>query len=703
MASNRRPFSCDSCFKTFTRSENLERHRRSAHGGNNRRPFGCPHCQARFSRRDVCKRHTDKCATNSSSRLQDESRVTPVSSDDGATFSAADITMAAGALEEFSPLDEPAVPIFESPVLHQQEAAAGTISPSMSDTTIEAHVAAYFEYFHSSLPILHRASFDVASTPNILVNIVTAIGSLYSGQGSSPKYDGSTSVRKSHDLWQDGLEELQRSISGDWKELRKTWMIQACLLYIVFGAFMHDTVEHDKTRPMLRVLVDAARDLGLLKQCVAISNPGTWLVNIVSNGSQHYSTQLHERWQSYVHEESLKLSIYTLELLDHHVLSCCNMRALLSPIELGWELPLAASLWEAGDAVTWQGKLYEEYGKTTTGILESPLRLPRHSSTCSLSLATQSLMSEAPNPELIVALSASPIALTCILTNLDALVRDFTRCYYQLPPSPPDPSAFHILTQSQNRRVITAMRTLSEIIDQKLLEAMTESNQSVWRACQVLAWSVKLDLCRPDDLLVGGIVESRVFAALLTATHLTIGSYVTFKRMTRALKHPLPGQDCGDDSIIAVMDEVTAALSTISGLPLNLAAREAPWTTAASYRILLIVWRALRQAISNTREKLEKLSATGATLKHHMLGSSSLTFNSILETMLQHDYKPDAPIKRARLWTVDPAALTLSLDESEAIFMDLLIRICKERSVWSIGPSMAAVLAEMITTRVYLQ
>ncbi|KAM0810378.1 putative Fe2OG dioxygenase domain-containing protein [Seiridium cardinale] len=106
----------------------------------------------------------------------------------------------------------------------------------MNDAAIEAHVAAYFEYFLSSLPILHRASFDVASMPGTL-------------------------------------------ISDDWKELRKTWMIRTCLLYIVNGAFMHETIEHDKTRSMLRVLFDAARDLGLLKQRIAISNSGTWLVN----------------------------------------------------------------------------------------------------------------------------------------------------------------------------------------------------------------------------------------------------------------------------------------------------------------------------------------------------------------------------------------------------------------------------------------
>ncbi|KAJ5208892.1 hypothetical protein N7449_003271 [Penicillium cf. viridicatum] len=64
-----RPFPCDQCPKLFTRSENLQRHKRArksawiflyrksnidalqGHGGASRKNFQCSRCHARFSRR----------------------------------------------------------------------------------------------------------------------------------------------------------------------------------------------------------------------------------------------------------------------------------------------------------------------------------------------------------------------------------------------------------------------------------------------------------------------------------------------------------------------------------------------------------------------------------------------------------------------------------------------------------------------------
>ncbi|KUM60338.1 hypothetical protein ACN42_g6787 [Penicillium freii] len=46
-----RPFPCDQCSKLFTRSENLQRHKRARHGGASRKNFQCSRCHARFSRR----------------------------------------------------------------------------------------------------------------------------------------------------------------------------------------------------------------------------------------------------------------------------------------------------------------------------------------------------------------------------------------------------------------------------------------------------------------------------------------------------------------------------------------------------------------------------------------------------------------------------------------------------------------------------
>lgn len=42
--------------------------------------------------------------------------------------------------------------------------------------------------------------------------------------------------------------------------------------------------------------------------------------------------------------------------------------------------------------------------------------------------------------------------------------------------------------------------------------------------------SVKISLCKPDDLIVGGIIEASPAAGLATSLHLNLGDYVATRR-----------------------------------------------------------------------------------------------------------------------------------------------------------------------------
>lgn len=79
-----------------------------------------------------------------------------------------------------------------------------------SSTSTEAYIAAYFEWFHPSFPLLHQSTFG-NETPEVLRNIVTAIGCLYTARTLSD--DGASScVKLSKGLWDTGRRSLARLV-----------------------------------------------------------------------------------------------------------------------------------------------------------------------------------------------------------------------------------------------------------------------------------------------------------------------------------------------------------------------------------------------------------------------------------------------------------------------------------------------------------
>jgi hypothetical protein len=82
-------------------------------------------------------------------------------------------------------------------------------------------VAAYFEHFHPSLPLVHWATFHTASAPRSLVSIQIAIGILYT-TGSCGEDIAVSREKQSKELWANGVKELQSLVSTLASFLRNT-------------------------------------------------------------------------------------------------------------------------------------------------------------------------------------------------------------------------------------------------------------------------------------------------------------------------------------------------------------------------------------------------------------------------------------------------------------------------------------------------
>ncbi|KAL2285830.1 hypothetical protein FJTKL_07543 [Diaporthe vaccinii] len=556
-----------------------------------------------------------------------------------------------------------------------------------SSTSTEAYIAAYFEWFHPSFPLLHQSTFG-NEIPEVLKFIVTAIGCLYTARTLSDE-GASSCVKLSKSLWDTGRRSLARLVGSDWKELRRTWTMQAWILHIIYGAFMGSASQYKEAKKMLRTGVDAAQDLGLFRQTVPTCASQPWIRPQGTTPHGIDGSTPHDLRMLYVEEESTKLSMYTLLFLDFHMSAPCNARLLTSSLDLDWELPFSIALWEADTAASWSDSLSQEprvqalFGTDETAEPPCP-------NTRSLALATQSLMSGSPSPhwQLMVALAVSPMATLFVLTNIDAFVRDFTRCYYQMPPALSDPSAFHIFTQSQNRQVIAALRHIARVVPSQDLSESTGSHRyrPIWRAIECIGLAVKIALYKPDDLLIGGIVDSSVVAGLATATHLTLGRYAGTRRSLEALLQ----HNTGDDAVIMILDEAMALLSSVLSSNQQDALREPPWATMASYRIVLAIWRSLRWAASEMRAR----SADGAQGQiRRRFEAPTVIFHAIVDVAMEDTALPGQNAGQEGL----DAMMAASSELGEACYAKAVMGFWRKRSVWPIGSSMATVLEEIVS------
>ncbi|KAH6685984.1 hypothetical protein F5X68DRAFT_262481 [Plectosphaerella plurivora] len=400
-----------------------------------------------------------------------------------------------------------------------------------------------------------------------------------------------------------------------------------------------------------------------------------------------------QRWLAYIEDESMKLCLHALFFLDFQIFSPCNMRPVLSPLELGWELPLPAALWDADSAFEWLEKL--EIECCVTGLQKEddhPTIAYPCPATKSLTLAMQSLMSSSPSPYLLAALSASPMALLFVVNNIDALLKDFTRSYYQLPPNLTDPSAFHILTQSQNRQFSTALGLIFGIVENNEARDMPTSSASgaIWTTIDRISLATKLALCKPDSLLISGIVENSVTAGLATATHLALGLYAGARRSLQSLLKLA----AGEDTVLVMLDELSGALQAMTHGDRRMALSEAPWTVVAEYRILLEIWRSLKWSSAEIQSRSGNRNENGSQSRPLRRAEPPvLVYNAIAEAIL--GFGENSAAGRHSVGARS-GVLVAPPDLTESCFTKAIVQFWHDRGVWDLGKSMGNIVEDLI-------
>lgn len=353
--------------------------------------------------------------------------------------------------------------------------------------------------------------------------------------------------------------------------------------------------------------------------------------------------------------------MHTLLFLDYHISYPCNNRCMTSALDLDWELPFSDCLWDSEDATVWLDRLRREPRVLATLEPDESLDLPCPSMKCS-TLAMQSLMSDSPSPFLLAALAASPVSVMFLLSSIDSLSRDLTRSYYQLPPNLSDPSTFHIFTQNQNRLFHAALQNISRILMEGD-DSAGASNPSLWTTLQHLVLAVKISLYKPDDLLIGGIVDSSVVAGLATAMYLTLGRYTGSRRsLVSMMSH-----NSGDDLILSVLESCVDTLQSLCRTSQTDALREAPWATVALNRIFLTLWRSLRWAAAEVRGRHPGSSDQGPKI----FDTPVVIYNAIMQAITEGDGQDDG-FDASRVLATAP-------EGSEARFTRAMLQFWKRR------------------------
>ncbi|KZM28336.1 DNA binding [Ascochyta rabiei] len=198
---------------------------------------------------------------------------------------------------------------------------------------LNAWVQLYFEYFHPTFPVLHKATFASPETQPLLILTVAAIGAQFSNLSNSLACARS-------------LTELVRRISSRECEFqnkhgRTVWMTQVVMLNALARSYSGEKRALEVSEILQAVPVALARRKGLLDDV------------LTHERMSQLQAPLHQTWRLWIMEEERRRTGFAVWLVDSAFRSNFNLTTVMDARELRNSLPQAEQRWSANSAQSW--------------------------------------------------------------------------------------------------------------------------------------------------------------------------------------------------------------------------------------------------------------------------------------------------------------------------------------------------------------
>ena len=376
--------------------------------------------------------------------------------------------------------------------------------------------------------------------------------------------------------------------------------------------------------------------------------------------------------------------MYCLYYLDSQLAVCCNLRPLLSALELKFELPCRDDLWSAPTAEAWQALAADQNGSFNEEDDDAANAEPRPAPG-DLYNSLLNLMNPRPPGKPLGLLWNSSFASLVLVMQILMMVRDLTLgstfLYNNIRADDcSQTSTLSIISESSRAQVMQALEALANLMppispQNHEVSGPFPIDNSVWNHVWIAWHYTALSVTHQDGLLTNGMVEYSLPAAISTAWELGKPRSKQYRDIyedrdvARVAKHLA--------QILALLTK--PSLGATTGRQCRTA--EDPFTTMIAFKSCLMGWRMVRLIAISLEEGSEREVASSLSCMYMAFGRTVM--RDILMAM-----EPEVGD------VFFDGSTTELLNDSEARYVERVEAAIARRKVWPAALWIGAVFSE---------